>query len=318
MRRRGLILLAILPGLLAAGCARPDGAAGPGPGGTTNDAPAAFERRAAAVAQQWRESGLTGAWRQGFVPLEPLTVEPERGYPDGDLKAAAQSGWYRLSGKLPDRAGQGSVAFPDGSSLPVPLVSAADAYRALAVGGQPQCPTGSATAPDASPGPDGSVSSPAGPCAVLTVTGAKLGTVTLRTSRGAATVPAWTFTIREMRDPMIRVAVAPQATTPVPELPAPPVEPDTWLVATQTLDRVTDRSVAYQLGVGACDKDIRPLVWESADVIVVGGSVQPPEDDVACVAMLKLAPVKVTLTSPVGDRVILDAVTAQPLVGRSP
>lgn len=317
-RPRRLILLALLPALLATGCGRaPGGSAGPGPGPTTApaDAAAAFERRAAQVAQQWRDSGLTAAWREGFVPLAPLTIEPERGYPDDATKIAASAGWYRLHTTLPKRAGNGSVAFPDGSSLSVPVVGADAAYRALAHGGQPQCDPSAVPepAPDSTAG-DGSVSAPAGPCGVLTVTAAKLGTAQLRTSRGLATVPAWIFTVKEMPDPMVRVAVAPEAVRPLPELPVSPVpqDQDFQLVATQTLDRAEERSVAYRVGVGACDKDVAPLVWESADVIVIGGSVRPPDGDRACVAMLVLAPVTVTLTSPLADRVILDAVTGQP------
>ncbi|BCJ70857.1 hypothetical protein CS0771_04010 [Catellatospora sp. IY07-71] len=316
---RRLLLLALLPALLATGCGRPAGdAAGPGATTAPAAAAAAFERRAAQVAQQWRDSGLTTAWREGFVPLAPLTIEPERGYPDDTTKIAASAGWYRLSTTLPKQAGNGTIAFPDGSDLPVPVVSADAAYRALAHGGQPQCDP--APAPSSTTGTDGSVSAPAGPCGVLTVTGVKLGTAQLRTSRGLATVPAWIFTVKELPDPMVRVAVAPEAVRPLPELPVSPVpqEQDFLLVATQTLDRVEERTVAYRVGVGACDKDIAPLVWESADVVVIGGSASPPDGDRACVAMLKFAPVEVTLTGPLADRVILDAVTGQPVTKTMP
>jgi hypothetical protein len=316
--RRRLLLLALLPALLATSCGRPaDDGAGPGATTAPADAAAAFERRAAQVAQQWRDSGLTAAWREGFVPLAPLTIEPERGYPDDATKIAASAGWYRLSATLPKQAGNGSVAFADGSSLPVPVVSADAAYQALAHGGQPQCPS---PAPSSTAGPDGSVSAASGPCGVLTVTAAKLGTAQLRTSRGLATVPAWIFTVKELPDPMVRVAVAPEAVRPLPEPPVSPMpqERDFMLVAAQTLDRVEERTVAYRVGVGACDKDIAPLVWESADVVVVGGSARPPEGDRACVAMLKLTPVEVALTSPLADRVILDAVTGQPVTKNMP
>ncbi|MEV4413424.1 hypothetical protein [Catellatospora sp. NPDC049609] len=319
--RRGLTLLAVLPALLVAGCAgAATDQAGPGVTTAPADAAAAFERRAAEVARQWRDANLTGPWREGFVPLAPLTIEPERGYPDDATKNAASAGWYRLAGSLPREAGTGSVAFPDGTSLRVPLVSADAAYRALAHGGQPQCERSAAApdapAPDASAGADGSVSAHAGPCTALTVTAAKLGTAQLRTSRGLATVPAWVFTVKELPDPMVRVAVAPEAVRPLPELPAPPAvpaDPDFHLVATQTLDRADDRTVAYRLGVGACDSDIAPLVWESVDVVVIGGTVTPPDQDRVCVAMLVAAPVEVTLTTPLGTRILLDATTGQPV-----
>jgi hypothetical protein len=296
---------------LLASCGRPDvtPAAPADPG-------AAFERQAAQVAQNWRATGLSEAWTKGLVPIQGLTIEPAAGFPNDAAKSAAMAGWYRLKTALPDKAGTGTVRFPDGSTLATPLVGAATAYRALAQG-EPSCPAGTASPapePSKSAGPDGSVSSPAQPCAWLTVKSAKLGSVQLRTSRGVATVPAWLFEVAEMSAPMIRVAVAPAAISPLPPVPEPARRDVPGLVSTQGLIAVGERNIDYKLGVGACDSDIRPLVWESSDVIVIGGSVRPPSGDQACISLLKLEPVAVKLTSPVGSRIILDALTGQPVV----
>lgn len=312
MRRRGLVVLAVLSGLLAS-CGRPDvNTAAPA------DPGAAFERQAAQVAQNWRATGLSEAWTKGFVPVQSLTVEPAAGFPDGTAKTAAMAGWYRLKAALPDKASTGTVRFPDGSTLSTPLVGAATAYRSLAQG-EPSCPAGTpsptaAVGPSRSAGPDGTISSPAQPCAWLTVKAAKLGSVKLRTSRGVATVPAWLFEVAEMPHPMARVAVAPTAISPLPQVSEPARQDVPGLVGTQGLTAVGERSIDYKLGVGACDTEIRPLVWESSDVIVIGGSVRPPSASQACIMLLKLEPVAVKLTSPVGSRIIIDVLTGQPVL----
>jgi hypothetical protein len=72
--------------------------------------------------------------------------------------------------------------------------------------------------------------------------------------------------------------------------------------------------IEFRLGVGACDKDMTGLVWESDQVVVIGGSVTPPGPEMACTAQLLLHPVQVNTAKPVGNRVILDAVTGQPVL----
>ena len=64
-------------------------------------------------------------------------------------------------------------------------------------------------------------------CAALLVTGVTLGTVTLRTSRGEASVPAWLFTVRELATPVARVAVAPSAIAAEPADPELADRPNT-------------------------------------------------------------------------------------------
>lgn len=318
--RRALALL-WLPLLVATGCA-PAGS-GPAAGGPSAGNPdhrwEAFDQRAVEVAEAWRPGP---AWRRGYVPLQDATVltgDPGFG---PDTEAAFQLGWYRDQTELPTATpGDGSIRFPDGT-LRVPLVSAAEAYAQLdqgdppACGGRPKEPGRPKGGPTIEPGPDGWVSSsPAdeGVCIPLTVTAARLGTAPVRTSRGLADVPAWLFTVIELKAPVARLAVAPSAVIAVPEGVAPTRPAPDGVVGAQDLAAPTEGArLTYRLGVGACDTGITPLVLERDDVVVVGGGVTRSTG--VCTDQLLIHPVTVTLRAPLGARPVLDVLTGTPLV----
>jgi hypothetical protein len=135
--------------------------------------------------------------------------------------------------------------------------------------------------------------------------------VDVLTSRGQAGVPAWLFTIRELPGPVARVAVAPDAITPVPqpdtgELPEVP-----GLVGAQDFTGVDGTRLSYRLGVGACDENIAPLAFEADDLVVVGGTAT--RRDGPCTDQLLIRPVQVDLDEPLGVRPVLDAVTGRVL-----
>lgn len=312
--RRHPALLALPLLLLLAACARP-GDEPAGPGGP-EDPTDAFERQATAVAEAWRTAFNPEQWNKGFVPLQEPTVLPaDPGFTD-ETKQAFVNGWYRSRVKLSNaKPAEGTIRFPDGT-LKVPLISAEEAYQQLDQGDPPPCDQPSAVPPagDGPSGenPSGTVSSaPVNACAPLTVTRVELGTTTLRTSRGEATVPAWLFTVDELRAPIARVAVASAAVTAVPTAPEPATQLATGLVSAQDLTKAEGTQLGFRLGVGACDHDIKPLVQEFDDVVVIGGSVR--SDEGPCTMQLVLHPVEATLEQPLGTRVVLDAGTGQPL-----
>jgi hypothetical protein len=294
--RRLFAAAAVLLALLA-GCAQGGGSGGTPPSGSGDEE---FDRRAAEVAAAWRASSAA-AGRDGFVPLGDLTVLPKGAGFSNDTKLAYGNGWFRSTAQLSTKAPPaGSIRFSDGKTLSVPLVSAADAYRAIDKG-DPPCTSGRGVAPAVQPPvPDDplplkSKAAP-GQCTALTVTGAKLGTVALRTNRGEATVPAWLFTVDEIAGPVARVAVAPPAieTVPSPDMPMPGHDSVT----------VDGARLTYSIITG-CAKDIVPLAYEAEDVVVVGVKSTPA--DGACPAIAKVEPVTVTLTAPLGDRVVLNS-----------
>ncbi|HET6212178.1 MAG TPA: hypothetical protein VFE14_04815 [Micromonosporaceae bacterium] len=300
-------VLVVLTALVTAGCAGAQGAAG-----DSTDPTSAFTARARAVADAWRSTAVGGAWRTGLVPLQELTIAPAGGFPADSSKIAFQSGWYALRTELPaSRPPDGTVRFPSGT-MNVSLISARDAYAALDQG-DPLCTVDPAKSPaPTGTAPDTPTSSPVSPdCTTLTVTAVRLGTTTLRTSRGEATVPAWLFTVAGLGAPVARVAIVPSAMTPLPSPSVPPGPQPPGLVSAQQLTGVRGATVDFTLGVGACDKDIRPLFYETADAVVLGGTVH--SDSGPCILILKLAPVTVTLAAPLGARVVLDAAGGAPL-----
>ncbi|MCI4064437.1 hypothetical protein MRQ36_18250 [Micromonospora sp. R77] len=144
----------------------------------------------------------------------------------------------------------------------------------------------------------------------------RLGTAAVRTSRGTAEVPAWLFTVEELTAPVARLAVAPSAVTAVPEPPAPPRSAPDGVVGAQDLVAPVDGTrLTYRLGIGACDTGTTPLVAERDDVVVVGGGVTRATG--VCTDQLKLEPVTVTLTAPLGARPVLDVLTGAPLLTRT-
>jgi hypothetical protein len=298
--------------LAAAGCAQLAGPSNP----DRDDLENAFRVRARIVADAWATSTANGAWHTGFVPLQELTVAPAAGFGTDDAKQAFIAGWYSLRTDLTaGRPADGKIHFPDETVLDVPLVSAREAYTAIDQGDPPVCAEPStAPPPEPSPAdPDASVGVPAQQaCSALTVTAAKLASTMVRTSRGTVAVPAWLFTVDGLAEPIARVAVDLSAVSPVPTVNVPPFTYTAGLVTAQDLIGVKGTELTFRLGVGACDTDIRPLVVETPEVVLVAGTVVTTGD--TCIDILKLEPVTVTISEPLGERAVLDGLNGQPLV----
>ena len=286
--RRTVLVLALCAALFA-GC------------GTAGNEPAAphdrtFDDRATLVVNAWREAAASASYGQGLRVLDSLTVPPASGFPDDDLAREYAGGAYKLRATLPsDVPPAGTVKRSDGTTASVPLVSAADAFAAVHSG------------------------QPCGGC--LTVTGATLGTTTVRTNSGAATVPAWLFTVAELKDPVARVAIAPAALAPLPS-PSPPAAPDALHLAQvigvapeqPTADPAGVTRLTVSLGVGGCDKGPVPRVYETNDTVVVGGLRTVPSAGQVCTDQLVVTPVQVTLAAPLGYRVLLSASSGEPVL----
>ncbi|MFJ6195338.1 hypothetical protein [Micromonospora sp. NPDC092111] len=306
MRRR-LALLGLPLVVTAVGCAP----AGSSPGGGPDHRWAAFDQRAGEVAEAWRPGP---AWSTGYVPLQDATVlVGDPGFTP-DTEAAFRAGWYREQVEVPGATpADAAIRFPDGA-LTVPLVSATEAYRQLDQGDPPTC-DGRPREPQR-PGPDGATSTQAAqPCVPLTVTGVRLGSAEVRTSRGVADVPAWLFTVEELTAPVARLAVDPSAVTAVPEPTAPTWPATNGVVGADQLQRVDGARLTYTVAMGACDSGPTALVRERDDVVVVGGGVVRGTGD--CVAMAVFKPVTVTLKAALGGRPVLDVGTGAVLTQRS-
>ncbi|NEA42358.1 hypothetical protein G3I42_24420 [Streptomyces sp. SID11385] len=150
----------------------------------------------------------------------------------------------------------------------------------------------------------------------LTVTGVRLGTMTVATTRGPATVPAWLFALDGYATPLKRAAATP---SPVPRSPIGP----TRTLPGRHVDRLAGvgadgRTVTVVATHGACDDGPRVAVLETRDSVVLSGSVVNGRYTGLCTMQAKLTPVRVRLERPLGERVLLDALSGAPVLYEEP
>ncbi|MFB7715498.1 hypothetical protein [Streptomyces sp. NPDC056105] len=243
--------------------------------------------RARQVAAAWHGSTAAAAWRVGYYPVGEAVQLPRGGLRSQADKRAYEGQNIILRGELPStspRAGQ--VTWSGGDSLTRPLVDADQSYRALAdtqVGGQPH----------------------------LTVTGVELGEMTMTTSRGPATVPAWLFTLDGYDTPLKQAAALSS------KLPPSPIKA-ARNIAGYPLNRllgITDdgRSVTVVALHGVCDDVSEVDVLETRGSVVLSATVTGHEGGATCTKQARMQQVTVKLERPLGDRVLLDARTGQPV-----
>jgi hypothetical protein len=245
--------------------------------------------RARQVADAWDGSRAAEEWHEGFYPLGEVVQLPEGGLRGEADKRAWDIGNFDLNGKLPGtEPGSGRVAWESGSSLTTPLLQADQAYRTLDHAD--------------SPGPR------------LTVTAARLGDMTVTTSRGPATVPAWLFTLDGYASPLKRAAVSPS------KLPASPIEPLGQDVPTDVLAPLggltktaqDGRSLTVLATHGSCDDGPTVKALETSGSVVLSASTTGSEDG-PCTSELRGEKVPVKLDRPLGERIVLDAFTGRPV-----
>ncbi|WP_172386292.1 hypothetical protein [Streptomyces sp. MNP-20] len=243
--------------------------------------------RARQVAAAWDGSTAATAWRASYDPIGTEVQMPRGGLHNRTDKQAYQSKNFILRGKLPvTRPKSGLVTWAWGRSLTRPLVGADESYKTLA-------------------------GSPVGRRPYLTVTGAKLDTMRVATSRGPATVPAWAFTLDGYASPLKRAAATPT------KLPPPPIRAARDIPG-YPLNRLVQiaadgRSVTVVALHGACDSGSTVDVLETSGSIVLSASVKGHKVGGNCTKQARMQQVKVKLERPVGDRLLLDTRTGQPV-----
>jgi hypothetical protein len=213
---------------------------------------------------------------------------PENAFRHEADKEAYATQNFVLRGDLPATPRkEGDVRWAGGGSLTLPLMGARQAYETVARG--------------SNDGPH------------LTVTGAELGEMTLATSRGPATVPAWLFTLEGYDTPLKRVAVRPS------KLPRPPIGPaaESPSSGLRNLDHLDETAVGSRTVMvvalhGACDDGPVVDVLETRGSVVLSAYVVGTQDGRPCTTQLLGKDVTVTLERPLGDRILLDAFTGRP------
>ncbi|MGN9813853.1 hypothetical protein ACTMUQ_00740 [Streptomyces sp. SD11] len=290
MRIATLLRLLVVGSLFAGAAACGDESAGDGGAGVGGDSahgPEGSTERAREVAEAWAGSNAARIWRERYFPMDDAVQLPEGAFRSKADERAYATQNFELGGPLPSRSPkEGEVRWRDGDALALPVSSARAAYEKLARGRN------------------------SGPS--LVVTGARPGTMSLDTSRGPATVPAWLFTVKGYDTPLKRVAVAPS------KLPRPPIGPlDQSTGFLQPLSGLSsmsrdERTVTLRAQHGACDEGPAVAVLETADNVVFSAGVRDPSDG-PCTSEMRSKKVRVKLDRPVGDRMLLDALTGRPV-----
>ncbi|MGH3313697.1 MAG: hypothetical protein ACRDP3_24465 [Streptomyces sp.] len=244
------------------------------------------------VAAAWDGSTAAATWRAGYHPMGDVIELPRGGLRSKADKQAYEDQSFVLRGELPaTRPQEGRVAWAEGESLTRPLAGVDESYKALAGAhdeGRPH----------------------------LTVTRAKLGEMTLATSRGPATAPAWLFTLEGYASPLKRAAAIPSKLPPPPirrarDVPGYPLHRLVQIAA-------DGRSVTVVALHGVCDDGPMVDVLETRGSVVLSASVKSRQNGGYCTKQGKLQEVTVKLDRPVGDRVLLDAHTGQPIPYKPP
>jgi len=280
-----LALLATATGTLA-GCGDEKSDGGAPHVRAAEPAPKAKDR-ARQVAKAWDGSTAAAVWRKGYYPMGDTLQLPEHAFRNDTDKRAFLIRSFVLSGRLPASAPKnGQVKWASGGSRTLPLMGARTAYGTLAGRGG---------------------------AAHLTVTAVKLGSTTLITSRGPATVPAWLYTLKGYDTPLKQVALSPS------KLPAPPIKPAADVPADQLsplgglVEVAADgRSVTVIAEHGACDDGPAVHVLETGGSVVLYASIVGAKEG-ACTSQMLHDKVTVKLDRPAGDRVLLDAFTGRPV-----
>ena len=289
------LVLTLTSALFAAGCGGEKAEGGstvPKPT-ASKDSPAPWDDRAQQVADAWDGSKAAEAYRTGYYPLGDATPLPGKGFHNDDDKTAFMLENYVLRGELPTTApAEGKVKWAGGESLTLPLLDARQSYTALDRVDSPQDPQ-------------------------LTVTSVKLGEMSIVTSRGPATVPAWLFTLEGYDEPLRRAAFKPA------KLPKPPIERAAGGRSTrdglEELGRLSEvsedgRSVTVMAYHGSCDDGPVVDALETDGSVVLSASSPGGNPGEICTADLRGERVTVKLDRPLGDRILLDAFMGRPLL----
>ena len=266
----------------------------PGAGGVSDG-----ERQQAQEAlTRWAAAVEVAGGDQGFVPVGELTGqvgdwEVEVG---DNNKPALYAGLLvpiaKLSTETPAAA---KIRWDDGRTKTVRPMSAIAALEALKAAGDHSCSE----------------------CAPLQVTGARLSTVTIQTSRGPATAPAWLFTLKGTKVVATRIAVATADAVVV----TPPPWDSNNSPAGLHIDSATAAVDGRQLTVaftGApdvadkpCGADYSAEAVESDSAVVV--ITHPNGAAVACSAIGATRTATATLTRPLGERTVLEVTQGLPV-----
>ncbi|MHB8960732.1 MAG: hypothetical protein ACYDAN_14045 [Candidatus Limnocylindrales bacterium] len=270
--------IALLAAVGLAGCAFAPGATDPAPA----------RQRAQAVLSRWADAVAAAGANAAVTPVGQLTGQVgdwEEAVGDNN-KRALMAGMVTPAKPLPEKAPpDGDVAWQDGTTTRVPLLAAQQAVLAIGNAAEAPCPD----------------------CSTLLVTGARLTSGPIQTTRGTATAPIWEFTLQGTAVKLTRVAIANPIVVAPDEVGSglgPSIDSASGSVSG------TELNVAF---VGApdpvdkpCGEDYTAEAVESGLAVVVIVTRHPHLTVGACSAVGARRTATAKLAAPLGDRAVLD------------
>jgi hypothetical protein len=263
-------------------------------------ATSAEHRQAEAWLARWAAAVEAGGGKQDFVPTAGLTGQVGDWEPDvGDNnKPALMAGLIEATAVLPDEVPPaGEIRWADGTKIILPTISASKALQELRDSPEGPCPE----------------------CAPLQVTGARLSTAEVETSRGPAAAPAWEYTLAGTKVVITRIAVAADDGVELPPVPWDANNPPTGLridSATGTADgrQLTVSFVgAPDTGDKPCGADYTAEAVESATAVVIIVTSHGGGFAVGCTAVGARRTATAELAEPLGQRAVLEVVEGRPV-----
>jgi hypothetical protein len=288
----GWVGVAFLVVTALSGCSRP---------ATQNGDPVKVQQLAQADLARWDQAVAAAGGNSAFVAVGMDTLMTGSWGPDQSFgsngKMALMAGDFETATALPaDTPPDGQVRWQDGSTQTVGLISAQQALAAVKAEGSGPCKD----------------------CVPLMVTGAKLTTADFQTSHGAATAPAWEFTLQGTDTTIQHLAVAhpvnvvpptydPSAYMPVISIQSATVAADGLTVT------VTFEGAPKDEG-GSCGADYTAQAVESSTAVVVVVTEHPGFGlSMACSAVGAWRTADATLARPLGDRAVLELAQGMPV-----
>jgi hypothetical protein len=247
------------------------GGCGPGGSGLGGDDPGRLRQQARDALVRYDKAVLGAGGPQSFVPVGDLTGQLGDWEPtNGDNKQALQSGRVVAATALPAAPQPaGKVVWDNGAVQTISLISADEALQQLAAAGAGRCPE----------------------CVPLEVTGARLTTARIQTTRGPATAPAWEYTLRETAVRVTRVAVAGSAAVKITPPSWDPYNPPGGLAIESATTTTPGRQLTVAFtgapgpGSQPCGADYSAEAAESANAVVVIVIAHPHAANETCPAI---------------------------------
>jgi hypothetical protein len=259
---------------------------------------AQVHQQAQAALARWADAVAAAGGHQGVVLVGELTAQVGDWEPAvGDNnKRALYAGLVEAAVSLPaETPAEGEVRWQGGATRTVRVISAQQAVTEIRASATASCPE----------------------CAALRITGARLTTGSVETSRGPATAPIWEFTVQGTSVKVTRVAIA----DPITVVLAPwnSNDPAVGISVDSASGTVGGREIAVAFvgaplpGNQACGEDYTAEAVESPLAVVVIVTAHPHGLFEACTAVGARRSATVELAAPLGERAVLEVQQGLPV-----